>query len=136
MTLQKQIENTLNFLISKFYLENNITQAGTVENIKNKFNDVVTSANEEKLAPSKKNFSEFILSLKDCVKAIENSADRRLVRSLLSMTFMIRREANKQKSYLNVLNLNVNELNSHPEFSKARFITDNKKITLSYPRKK
>lgn len=135
MTIQRQIENTLNFLISKFYLENNNTQAESIENIKNKFNDVVTSANEEKLAPSKKNFSEFILSIKDSIKNISAPADRRLMRALLAFTFMIRREANKQKNYLNVLSLNINELNNHVEFSKARFITDNKKVTLSYPRK-
>lgn len=135
MTIQKQIENTLNFLISKFYLENNNIHAQSVENIKNKFNDVITSATEEKLAPSKKNFSEFIISIKESIKTLNASSDRRLMRALLAFTFMIRREANKQKSYLKVLSLNVNELNTHVEFSKARFITDKKKVTLSYPKK-
>lgn len=135
MTIQKQIENTLNLLISKYYLENNSAHAQIIENIKDKFNDVVNSAKEEKLAPSKKNFSDFILLLKDNIKTLNDSADRRLIRSLITFCFMVRRESNKQKSYLNVLSLNINELNSHAEFSKARFITDNKKVTLSYPRK-
>lgn len=135
MTIQKYIEQILNYFISKFYLENNNTQALIFENIKETFNNVILSANEGKLAPSKKHFSDFILLLKDIVKKLNTAADRRLVRSLIAFTFMIRRDANKQKSYSNVLNLNINELNSHTEFSKAKLISDNKKVSLSFPRK-
>lgn len=135
MTIQKYIEQILNYFISKFYLENNNAQALVFENIKEKFNNVISSAKEEKLAPSKKHFSEFIVAIKENVKSLNTSTDRRLLRSLHSFTLMMRRDANKQKSYLNVLNLNVSDLNNHVEFSKARMIKDARKVSLSFPRK-
>lgn len=136
MTIQKYIEHILNYFISKFYLENNNAQALVFENVKEAFKGVILSANEGKLAPSKKHFSHFILLLKENVMVLNTAADRRLLRSLIAFTFMVRRDANKQKSYSNVFNLNIDELKYHTEFSKAKLISDDKKVTLSYPRKK
>lgn len=135
MTVQKYIELTINYFLSKFYLENNSTKAQAFENIKEKFDAVNASAKEGKLAPSKKHFSDFITILKEVTKSLENSSDRRLLRSLQALSFMIRRESNKQKSYLNVLNLDVNTLNAELELSKAVIFSDKKVFALKFPRK-
>lgn len=135
MTIQKYIENILSYFVSKFYLENNLIAAGSFENIKNKFHALTEVANEKKLAPSKKLFGDFILSLKENIKSIEGSSDRRLLRSLLALSFMIRRESNKQKSYLNVLDLEITSLTTDLELSKAKILSDKKIIILKFPRK-
>lgn len=135
MKILNQYTITLNYFISKFYLENNLNQAQKMEDLLNTFNLAFEGAQTTKLALSKSRFSTFILALKDSVKLFDNPTDRRLMRSLISFAFITRREGNKNKNYLDIFNLSINNLPKDSEFNTAKLISEKKKLILKFPRK-